>query len=272
MKNQTCTPFVPLLLGCLCVLGGCSSSVTEDISTDTTQTTATLESEAAPATQAADESVPETPEETSALSEETESIFDEAPWENYKWLSPAPVTELAPEEISSNYSSFNYLCGMSLSEVQTALGYELTFVKEFGDSTIYTDSDHTEYRFLTAPDALYCIAFINLDADAALQLAKSYYEEIHTLYGDNFVYPVQWEIHKIKSSEELNNNKFKETYKELWPVLYNSRMEEKIKDFYTTDKVRLSLSLDTPLYQEQGYYSVGIAQGSISLNDGASTD
>lgn len=271
MKKMMHKQILPILLGSLCFLSGCNSSpATNDIPDDTAQNAVMSESETFPTQQDSKEEISEATEEILEISEEAETVSDEAPWEKYVWLDSVSVTELAPEEITSNYQSFNFLCGMSIDEVQTALGCELTFVEEFGDSTIYTDSNHTEYHFLTVPDALYCIYYKNLEADAALQLAQSYYEEIYALYGENYVYPVQWEIHKIKSIDELDNNKFKETYSERWPVLYNSRMDEKVREFLSTDKVKLSLSLDTPIYQNQGYYAVGISQTSGSLDSESS--
>lgn len=254
------------LIGSLCIFSGCGSSPAAN---DLPDDAALSESETVSGqqdTEQLQEAEEELQDELLDMTEETESIFDEAPWEKMRWMEPVPVTELSPEEITFNYQSFLFLCGMSADEVQTATGRELTFQENFGDSMIYTDSDTTKYYFLTEQDALYCMEYETPDAETALSLAQSCYEEIYGLYGEDYVYQdVQWYIHEIESVDELNDNKFKESYGEKWPVLYSSRMEEKVKDYLITDKVRLSLYIQTPIYQNQGYYSVGISQSSGPL-------
>lgn len=58
--------------------------------------------------------------------------------------------------------------------------------------------------------------------------------------------------------EELENSKTVQQYNEMWRVSYNDRMEKKLKDLKDTDKVTLSLDLLTPLFMDQGSYTVQI--------------
>ena len=200
--------------------------------------------------------------------EEPGSIWDEEPWKKQNsWQDAVPVAELSSEEIAFDYRSFHFLCGMGVDEFQEATKRELEFLEYWSDSTVYTDSGDNRYYFLTEQDAFYAMEYDAPDADAALSLAQNCYEEIYALYDENeYAYPVEWAIHEIESVEELDNNVFKKTYKESWPVLYNGRMEEKVKDYLSTDKVQLSLYIHTPVYQQQGFYTVGISQVSTPLD------
>lgn len=259
------------IVGGLCLSCGCGNTpAVADHTDDTTQNAVLPESETV-SPQQVSEQMQETEREDSSeglgdATEETESIWDEKPWEKMVWQNAAAVTELSPEEIAFDYQSFHFLSGMSVDEVQKATKRELAFSNDWGDSKIYIDSGDIEYYFLTEQDTFYGMEYKAPDADAALSLAQNCYEEMYALYGENYVYPVQWEIHEIESVEEMEKNKFKDAYVETWPVLYNSRMEEKVKDSLLTDKVRLSLYIHTPEYQKQGYYSVGISQSSSPLD------
>ena len=259
------------ILGVLCLSCGCGNSPTSaDIADDTVQNAVLPESETASPQQEAvqmqgkDKETPD--EEPQEEAEETESIWDEKPWEKIGWQDAAAVVELSPEEIAFDYQSFHFLSGMSVDEVQKATNRELEFLEYWGDSMIYTDSEDIQYYFLTDQDTFYGIECEAPDANAALSLAQNLYEEMYALYGEDYVYQAQWKIHEIESVEEMNKNKYKESYSETWPVLYSSRMEDKVKDSLLTDKVRLSLCIHTPEYQEQGYYSVGITQSSVPLD------
>ena len=253
------------ILGGLCLSCGCGNSPTvANIGDDTAQKAAFTESETASPMQ---EAYKETSSEgLQDAMEETESIWDEKPWEKMRWQNAVAVTELSPEEITFDYQSFHFLSGMSVDEVQKATKRELDFWEYWGDSMIYIDSEDIEYYFLTEQDALYGMEYKAPDANAALSLAQNCYDEMYALYGENYVYPVQWEIHEIESVEEMDKNKYKDAYAETWPVLYNSRMEEKVKDSLLTDKVRLTVFIHTPEYQNQGHYSVGISQSSSPLD------
>ena len=259
------------ILGGLCLSCGCGNSpTTADIADDTAPNAVLPESETVssqqetPTMQGADKEASD--EELQDATEETEAVSDDEPWEKMRWQDAVAVTELSPEEIAFDYQSFHFLCGMSVEEVQKAATRELDFLEYWGDSTIYTDSEDFKYYFLTEQDAIYGIEYDAPDADTALSLAQNCYEEMYALYGENYVYPVQWAIHEIESVEEMDKSKFKDTYVEMWPVLYNSRMEEKVKDSLLIDKVRLSLFIHTPEYQKQGHYSVGLSQSSGPLD------
>lgn len=259
------------ILGGLCLSCGCGdSSTAADIANDTAQNATPPESETASPQQEAVQMqgiAKETPdEELQDTAKETEAVSDEEPWKNMQWQDSVPVAELSPEEITFDYQSFHFLCGMGVDEVRTAAKRELEFLKYWDDSMIYTDSGDIKYYFLTEQDAFYCMEYDTPDANAALSLAKNCYEEIYALYGENYIYPVQYKIHEIESAEELDHDKYKASYSEKWPVLYSRKMEEKVKDSLSTDKVRLSLYIDTPVYQEQGYYTVGISQSSYPLD------
>lgn len=158
------------------------------------------------------------------------------------------------------YQEFCFLYGMGVEEVQNATGKELTFVEERNDTGIYNDAGGTEYRFLTQADALYGIGYRNLDAETALSLAQTCYDEIFEQYGDDKIFPIQNHIYEIGSAEELENSKTVQQYNEMWRVSYNDRMEKKLKDPKDTDKVTLSLDLLTPLFMDQGSYTVQIYQ------------
>ena len=253
------------ILGGLCLSCGCGNSpAAADIADDTAQNTALTESETASPEQETDTET--TNEDLQNATEETESIWDEAPWEKMRWQDAAAVAELSPEEIAFDYRSFHFLSGMSVDEAMQATGRELAFWENWSDCMIYTDSEDIEYYFLTDQDAFCGMEYKAPDAETALSLAQNCYEEMYALYGENYVYPDQWNIHEIESVEEMDTNKYKDAYTETWPVLYNSKLEEKVKDYLLTDKVRLSLYIHTPEYQNQGYYSVGISQGSAPLD------
>ena len=259
------------IVGGLCLSCGCGSSPSAaDITDDTAQNAVLPESETTflqRETEQMQGTANETfGEELQTAAEETEAVSDQDPWEKMRWQDSVPVTELSPEEIAFDYQSFHFLRGMGVDEIQKAANRELDFLEYWSDSMIYTDSEKIKYYFLTEQDAFYCMEYDTPDANDALSLAQNCYAEIYALYGENHVYPVQWNIHEIESAEELDQNKFRKTYGEKWPVLYSGRMEEKVKDSLSTDKVRLSLYINTPVYQEQGYYTVGISQGSGSLD------
>lgn len=164
------------------------------------------------------------------------------------------------ENAAPGYQEFCSLYGMGVEEVQNATGKELTFVEEFYDTGIYNDADGTEYRFLTQADALYGIGYRNLDAGTALELAQICYDEIFEQYGDDKVFPIQNHIYEIGSVEELENSKTVQQYNEMWHVSYNDRMEKKVEGLKGTDRVNLSLDLLTPLFMDQGTYTVQLYQ------------
>lgn len=178
----------------------------------------------------------------------------------------AAATADLPEDLGRGYEEFLFFYGMGAEEVQNVLGEELTFVEESYDSSIYKDTEGTEYRFLTEADALYGICYQGLDAETALQLAQSCYDEMYKQHGEDTTFPITNHIYDLESVEDLENNLNIQQYNEMWRVPYNERMEEKIKDFKDTDKVTLTLDLLTPLYMDQGTYAVQLAQLSADTN------
>lgn len=177
--------------------------------------------------------------------------------------------EDAKKEIAPGYEEFTLLAGKGLEEVNQLLGKKLSFQEEKNDSQIYTDGKHTEYYFHTKADALYWIAYKNMEAKDALKLAQDtcdkFYEEYEDMYFPDMV---KDHIRDIKSIEDVENEKNPPAqYGEAWRIPYGDEMAEKLKDYRVTDEKKVTLSVDflTAKFRDQGTYTVSISQTSPNL-------
>lgn len=185
-------------------------------------------------------------------------------------LSGCMQSTINTDEIQAGYDEFSILAGKELNDVEKILGQELKFLEEKYDSQIYSSTEDKEYFFLTEANALYRIDYKNLDADAALQLAKSSSDDLFKKYGDS---PIQIKNHilDITSADDMNGKVAPQQYNEAWRVPYNQEMTEKLKPYKITEENKVTLSIDllTDRFMDQGTYSVSISQTSLDLDAAA---
>lgn len=185
-------------------------------------------------------------------------------------LSGCMQSTVNTDEIQAGYDEFSILAGKELNDVEKILGQELKFLEEKYDSQIYSSTEDKEYFFLTEANALYRIDYKNLDADAALQLAKSSSDDLFKKYGDS---PIQIKNHilDITSADDMNGKVAPQQYNEAWRVPYNQEMTEKLKPYKIAEENKVTLSIDllTDRFMDQGTYSVSISQTSLDLDAAA---
>lgn len=185
-------------------------------------------------------------------------------------LSGCMQSTVNTDEIQAGYDEFSILAGKELNDVEKILGQELKFLEEKYDSQIYSSTEDKEYFFLTEANALYRIDYKNLDAEAALQLAKSSSDDLFKKYGDS---PIQIKNHilDITSADDMNGKVAPQQYNEAWRVPYNQEMTEKLKPYKITEENKVTLSIDllTDRFMNQGTYSVSISQTSLDLDAAA---
>ena len=185
-------------------------------------------------------------------------------------LSGCMQSTINTDEIQAGYDEFSILAGKELNDVEKILGQELKFLEEKYDSQIYSSTEDKEYFFLTEANDLYRIDYKNLDADAALQLAKSSSDDLFKKYGDS---PIQIKNHilDITSADDMNGKVAPQQYNEAWRVPYNQEMTEKLKPYKITEENKVTLSIDllTDRFMDQGTYSVSISQTSLDLDAAA---
>lgn len=180
----------------------------------------------------------------------------------------------ASEEIVPGYQEFALLCGLSVEEVKSTLGQELTSEEDEFNNIICRNADGVEYWFYKDADALYEIIYTNMDAETAESFVREIYLEMRMRYGEDTTYPIENRIFDMmtddmpKGLEGEVDEKHIEYYREAWRQPYNMRMEEKVKDYYATDKVTLDLALTTPYFMDQGSYCVSISHHSMALAEG----
>ncbi len=164
----------------------------------------------------------------------------------------AAETEL---DLRHGYWELNSLCGYGVADVNRLLGEELTFVEVNWDTTdSYVSSEGHIYYFWKDADALYRIDYMEQTIEEAYEMAKQSHDALVPLYGDDYPGSTKVAIHDLESAQFLQENykpqKAPEVkqYTENWPVPYNQRMEQKVKDILDLEKVSVSVIIRTPAF------------------------